>query len=76
MQVGDIVSLRQPFQPTASSLTCFSFGKVVGVIPGKASTDVLIHLCDADGSKLHADELGYQAIYSFRLDEVQHYSEH
>ncbi|MEO0406060.1 MAG: hypothetical protein AAF289_01790 [Cyanobacteria bacterium P01_A01_bin.135] len=76
MQVDDIVGLRQPFRPTATSLGCFSFGKVVGIIPGITGTDVLVHLCNADGSQLYTDELGDQVIYSFRLDETQPNGDH
>lgn len=76
MQVDDIVGLRQPFRPTVTSLACFSFGKVVDIIPGRTGTDVLVHLCNANGSKLYTDELGYQAIYSFQLDEIQPCGDH
>ena len=76
MQVGDIVGLRQPFRPTATSLDCFSFGKVIGIIPSRTDTDVLVYLCNVDGAELYTNELGYQAIYSFRLDEIQPCGDH
>lgn len=59
------------FQDFSAPPSCFSFGKVVGVIPGRTGIDVLVYLCNADGSELYTNELGYQAIYSFRLDELQ-----
>lgn len=76
MQVGDVVGLRRPFRPTATSLDCFSFGKVVSIMPTETDMDVLVHLCNADGSELYTDGSGYQAIYSFRLDEIQPCGDH
>ncbi|KPQ31956.1 MAG: hypothetical protein HLUCCA11_22600 [Phormidesmis priestleyi Ana] len=71
MQVGNVVNLRQPFCPNANSLDCFSFGKVVSVMTTEIGMEVLVHLCNADGVELYTDEFGYQAIYSFCLDDIQ-----
>ncbi|ASC71298.1 hypothetical protein XM38_022500 [Halomicronema hongdechloris C2206] len=71
MKVGDLVRLKQPFRPTITSPETFYFGKVAGIIATESDPEVLVYLCNSDGSEIYVDELGYQAIYSFRLDEVE-----
>jgi len=71
MKVGDLVRLKQPFRPTITSAKVFHFGKVAAIIDTESDPEVLVYLCNADGSEIYIDELGYEAIYSFRVDEVE-----
>jgi hypothetical protein len=70
MGIGNLVRLKQPFRPVASSAQSFSFGVIVSLIETDSVPEVLVHLYDPATESIFTDELGVQPIYYFRLDEI------
>lgn len=71
MKVGDLVRIKQPFQP-ASSLQPYQFAIVVGVVSEDSKVEILVHLFNPESSTVYMDESGAKAVYSFRPNEVEY----
>jgi hypothetical protein len=80
MKPGDIVQLKQPFQPELDCQQKFSFGVIAGRAPNKRaarsdsteSDSLLLHLYDPQTSLIYTDGLGAKAVYLFELNEVEY----
>lgn len=71
MRSGELVRLKQPFEPTRDRLCTYRFGQVVTLVTVDVRTAVLLHLCDRQGNAVYTDENQQPILYSFWLDEVE-----
>jgi len=78
MNEGDVVRLKQPIRPGLNNSRFFLYGIVIKVIPAEpsaiatpANADVLVYLYDPRTREVYTDELGVQAVYSFRQEELE-----
>jgi hypothetical protein len=81
MEIGDIVRLKRSFRPRPEEFKEYRFAIVVGLVqngiegteqPTSTETrEILVYLYDPETSTTYTDELGMQAVFLFRLDEVE-----
>ncbi|MBE9102202.1 hypothetical protein [Vacuolonema iberomarrocanum] len=78
MREGDLVRLKQPIRPALSNAKFYLYGIVIKImatdpeaIAQAADTEVLVQLYDPQANEVYVDELGTQAIYCFRKDELE-----
>lgn len=70
MNVGDLVRIKQSFQPTRS-LQPYQFAIIVGIVSEDSKVEILVHLFNPENSTVYVDEAGCKAVYSFRPNEVE-----
>lgn len=78
MNEGDIVRLKQPIRPKLNHARFYLYGIVIKIIPTDTDmvsqysrTDVLVNLYDPRTNEIYVDDMGVQAIYCFRRDELE-----
>lgn len=70
MGVGDIVRLKQPFRPDLNDLRTYDYGIIAGVVNEPTDAAILIRLYNLETATLYTDRFKSDAIFSFRLDEI------
>jgi len=77
MNEGDLVRLKQPFQPTPSSPRKFQFGIIAAIVtngsqaePLTQNIQLIVYLYDPQTATTFQDEWGEAAPYCFALNEV------
>ena len=79
MNQGDLVRLKQPFQPELAQPTAYHFGVIAAFAEAKcngranlsAAAYLLLHLCNAEGTATYTDDLGTKALFAFQPHEVE-----
>ncbi|WP_448602661.1 hypothetical protein [Thermoleptolyngbya sp.] len=77
MDVGDLVRLKQPFQPEPDSKRQYRYGIIAGIVwsedasPPSPPVEIVLYLYDPDTQQAYTDAAGLQAIYAFRPDELE-----
>ncbi|MFQ3617318.1 MAG: hypothetical protein SNJ57_11835 [Cyanobacteriota bacterium] len=77
MDIGDLVRLKQPFQPDPNRDRTYSYGIIAGIVWSEDAsslsppTEIVLYLYDPDAQQIYTDSAGLQAIYAFRPDELE-----
>ncbi len=81
METGDVVRLKKPFKVRSEDSKEYTFGIVAALIwsegeetvqaTSSTPVEVLVYLYDPETSTLYTDEAGMQAVFIFRLDEIE-----
>ncbi|GAB4466078.1 MAG: hypothetical protein OHK0037_21480 [Elainellaceae cyanobacterium] len=77
MDIGDIVRLKQPFQPEPDSDRTYSYGIIAGIVwsedasPPSPPVEIVLYLYDPDAQRVYTDATGLEAIYAFRPNELE-----
>ncbi|GAB4140480.1 MAG: hypothetical protein Fur0046_16050 [Cyanobacteria bacterium J069] len=77
MDIGDLVRLKQPFQPESDSDRTYSYGIIAGIVWSEGASfpsppvEIVLHLYDPDTQQIYTDAAGLQAIYAFRPNELE-----
>ncbi|BAU43725.1 hypothetical protein [Leptolyngbya sp. O-77] len=77
MDIGDLVRLKQPFQPEPDSDRTYSYGIIAGIVWSEDASlpsppvEIVLYLYDLDTRQIYVDSAGLQAIYAFRADELE-----
>lgn len=76
MDIGDLVRLKQPFQPEPNSDRVYSYGIIAGIVwsedasPPSPPVEIVLYLYDPDAQQIYTDSAGLEALYAFRPDEL------
>lgn len=77
MDIGDLVRLKQPFQPEPDSDRTYNYGIIAGIVwsedasPPSPPVEIVLCLYNPDTQKIYIDSSGLQALYAFRPNELE-----
>lgn len=75
MEIGDVVRLKQPFQPDLAGSKTYEFAIIAGFVqddtpPRSQPGAVLVYLYEPDRMTVYVDEVGSQSLFYFERNEL------
>lgn len=77
MDIGDIVRLKQPFQPEPDSDRTYNYGIIAGIVWSEDASlpsppvEIVLYLYDPDAQQVYTDAANLEALYAFRPNELE-----